>query len=112
MEWLVKTGGLKDQLKMHMNTQHESLLPSSDPNTLILTLIPPPPLHLILLGPCNLLMEELVKHYPGIHDVLKELHIISSNYHGNKFEGTRNLAHYARLIIAPAGRRWNGALSH
>ena len=86
---MVNTGGKKEQLKNYMNSQHDPLLPSANPDALILTLIPPPPLHLILLGPCNLLIEELSKHYLGIYDVLKELHILSSNYHGNKFEGTK-----------------------
>ena len=75
----------RQELKKYRNCEFEPLL--SDINDeKILTLIPPPPLHTILLGPVNLIIDHLKKYYPEVQNSLRGLHILPSKYHGEKFE--------------------------
>ena len=79
----------REELKKYRNCEFEPLL--SDINDeKILTLIPPPPLHTILLGPVNLIIDHLRKYYPEIKNFLRGLHILPSKYHGDKFEDKFN----------------------
>ena len=51
--------------------------------------IPPPPLHTILIGPVNHIIDSLKQHYPSLETRLESLHIKRSNYHGKKLEGNQ-----------------------
>ena len=76
-------------MEKYRNCEFEPLL--SDINDeKILTLIPPPPLHTILLGPVNLIIDHLKKYYPEVQNSLRGLHILPSKYHGDKFEDKCN----------------------
>ena len=70
-----------------MNCQ--PLISSDDLNTPILYVIPPPPLHLILLGPVNHIICNLKLVYPKLVKVLNDLHIQNSKYQGKNFEGNQ-----------------------
>ena len=48
---------------------------------------PPPPLHLILLGPVNHVLNALDNYYPCISERLDKLFIQKSKYHGQSLEG-------------------------
>lgn len=81
--------GNRKVLKKYKNCEFVPLVGSNDPDTPILYQIPPPPLHTILLGPVNHIIESLAKKYPGIVKVLEKLHIQKAKYHGKKFEGNQ-----------------------
>ena len=73
-------------LKNCKNYEYEPLI-THNKNTPILYVIPPPPLHLILLGPVNDIINNFKKYYPKLNNILCDLHIQQSKYHGRKFEG-------------------------
>ena len=54
----------------------------------VIKLIPPPPLHVIRLGPVNKLMDSLDIHCPDItKEFLSGLHVVREQYHSGNFEG-------------------------
>ena len=55
--WQELTGGDRSKLKNYFNVEFHPLL--EDKNSLVLFLLPPPPLHLLLLGQGNKLWETL-----------------------------------------------------
>ena len=57
-------------------------------------LIPLPPLHTILLGPVNHIIDNLKLLYPELENILKFLHIVNSNYHTGNLEGKRKYKTY------------------
>ena len=57
-----------------------------DDSTPVLTIVPPPELHL-LLGPVNHLYNEINKVWPQGEDCLKSCFVKKSEYHGGSFEG-------------------------
>ena len=69
-----------------MNCEHEPLM-NGDEDDPILKVIPPPPLHTVLLGPVNHIFKELKRRYPKILKTISNLHIQRSKYHGRNFEG-------------------------
>lgn len=79
--------GKKSTLKQYYNCSNEPLLAGPhDANTPVLTLVPPPALH-IKLGIVNKLYAELLKLFPNLDDWPKSLFIMKENYHGQTFEG-------------------------
>jgi hypothetical protein len=78
--------GNRDNLKEHMNCEHESLIAGNEDDPVYLT-APPPPLHTILLGPVNHILKALQKVHPRIFKRLSELSIQRSKYHGKNPEG-------------------------
>ena len=71
-----------------MNCEFDPLIDGNceDP---IIKVIPPPPLHTILLGPVNHIFKELKKRFPKILQIVSELHIQRAKYHGRNFEGNQ-----------------------
>ena len=99
--WIEKSGGDKGNraiLKDYMNTEHEPLINGSREEPVI-KVIPPPPLHTILLGPVNLVINELIKRCPNVQKAISDLHIQRSKYHGRDFEGMNNKILYLILRI-------------
>ena len=76
------------KLKNYMNCENDPLL-GGDKDKPIINMIPPPPLHTILLGPVNHVLKELEQRYPKILKTLSKLHIQRSKYHGRSFEGNQ-----------------------
>ena len=76
-------------LKEFKNCENVPLISCDDPDTPILYVIPPPPLHLILLGPVNHIINHLKQRYSQIVNILDTLHIQRSKYHGKTFEGNQ-----------------------
>ena len=56
-------------------------------DTPIIQIIPPLPLHLLLLGPVNDIIKKLQELYPPIIKIIEKLHIQRSKYQGKNFEG-------------------------
>ena len=79
----------RDRLKEYFNCESKPLLTCDDENTPILYQIPPPPLHTILLGPVNHIVQHLLIHYPNLVNILHDLSIQKANYHGKSFEGNQ-----------------------
>lgn len=79
--------GKKSTLKQYYNCSNEPLLMSHlNTTTSVLTIVPPPVLH-IKLGIVNKLYTELLKLFPNLDDWPKSLYIMKENYHGQTFEG-------------------------
>ena len=86
--------GLREKLKEYHNVQHvpllqtptAKLLDNDHSDTLTLTLTPPPPLHVIKLGPVNHLWKGLSKHYDMTH-IEKMLYLTKSDKQKKAFQG-------------------------
>ena len=57
--------GNRKLLKDFMNCESDPLI-NGDPDCPIIKIIPPPPLHTVLLGPVNHIFKEFEKRYPKI----------------------------------------------
>ena len=88
-KWCSVTKCNRDRLKEYFNCESKPLLTCDEENTPILYKIPPPPLHTILLGPVNHIIQHLMIHYPDLVNVLHDLSIQKANYHGKSFEGNQ-----------------------
>ena len=86
--------GLREKLKEYHNVQHvpllqtptAKLLDNDHSDTLTLTLTPPPPLHVIKLGPVNHLWNGLSKHHDMAH-IEKLLGLTKSDKQKKAFQG-------------------------
>ena len=86
--------GLREKLKEYNNVQHvpllqtptAKLLDNDYSDTLTLTLTPPPPLHVIKLGPVNHLWNGLSKHHDMAH-IEKLLGLTKSDKQKKAFQG-------------------------
>ena len=86
--------GLREKLKEYHNVQHvpllqtptTKLLDNDHSDTLTLTLTPPPPLHVIKLGPVNHLWNGLSKHHDMAH-IEKLLGLTKSDKQKKAFQG-------------------------
>ena len=78
--------GTKANAKNYGNAIHPSIIGEMDDSTPVLTIVPPPELHL-LLGPVNHLYNEINKVWPQSEDWLKSCFVKKSEYHGGSFEG-------------------------
>ena len=86
--------GLREKLKEYHNVQHvpllqtptAKLLDNDYSDTLTLTLTPPPPLHVIKLGPVNHLWNGLSKHHDMAH-IEKLLGLTKSDKQKKAFQG-------------------------
>ena len=86
--------GLREKLKEYHNVQHAPLLQTPTAklldndysDTLTLTLTPPPPLHVIKLGPVNHLWNGLSKHHDMAH-IEKLLGLTKSDKQKKAFQG-------------------------
>ena len=86
--------GLRQQLKEYYNVQHvpllqtptAKLLDNDHSDTLTLTLTPPPPLHVIKLGPVNHIWKGLSKQYEMEH-IEKMLCLTKSDKQKKAFQG-------------------------
>ena len=85
-KWMKETHGNRNLLKNYNNVEHTPIM-LCDEDTKILVKIPPPPLHVCLLGPTNFLIHALEKVYPGIVTALENMHLVRENYQGKTFEG-------------------------
>ena len=85
-KWMKETHGNRDLLKKYNNVEYLPIL-SGDEEMTILVKIPPPPLHVCLLGPTNLIINALEKVYPGVVTALDKMHLVRENYQGKTFEG-------------------------
>ena len=88
-KWCANSKGTKNDkqnLKKYKNCNFLPLITSAE-ETPILYLIPPPPLHTLLLSPVNDVMKKLQSLYPNVVQILDNLHIQRSQYHGRNFEG-------------------------
>ena len=54
-----------------MICEHELLIRNDEPDCPIIVKIPPPPLHTILLGPVNHIINNLMLYYPDVTKNLK-----------------------------------------
>ena len=84
--WLEETKGDRSQLQKFNNVEHEAIV-SFDEDSRILVKIPPPALHVCLIGPVNYIIQQLEKVYPSVSDEIKRLHIVRERYQGKTFEG-------------------------
>ena len=67
-KWIHKSkniGGNRKLLKDFMNCESDPLI-NGDPDCPIIKIIPPPPLHIVLLGTVNHIFKEFEKRYPKI----------------------------------------------
>ena len=79
--------GKKATLKNYLNCSNEPLLLGShDPSTAVLSIVPPPALH-IKLGIVNKLYAELYRVLPQLDEWPEALYIQKEQYHGQTFEG-------------------------
>ena len=85
-QWLRETNGDRSQLQKFNNVEHEAIV-SFDEDSRILVKIPPPALHVCLLGPVNYIIQQLEKVYPSVSDEIERLHIVRERYQGKTFEG-------------------------
>ena len=81
--------GKRKLLKEFKNCENLPLISCNDPDTPILYVIPPPPLHLVLLEPVNHIISHLKLEFPELVNILQNLHIQRSKYHGKNFEGNQ-----------------------
>lgn len=102
-QWQTQSGK-KSTLKNYNNCSNEPLLLTNDNASFsVLSLVPPPSLH-IKLGIVNKLYSELLKLFPELDSWPKSLYITKENYHGNTFEGNecnallRNLDMLASIL--------------
>jgi G:T-mismatch repair DNA endonuclease (very short patch repair protein) len=85
-KWQAESGK-KSTLKQYYNCSNEPLLHSNhNMSTSVLSIVPPPSLH-IKLGIVNKLYSELLKLFPNLDDWPKSLYITKERYHGETFEG-------------------------
>ena len=84
--WLMETHGDRNRLKEFNNVEHAAIV-KFDKNTKILHKIPPPPLHVCLLGPTNTILQNLEKVYPKITSILDSLFLPRESYQGKTYEG-------------------------
>ena len=85
--WLKETGGIRKKLQELNNVEHPPIV-SFDENTKALIKIPPPLLHVCLLGPTNDIIHHLEKIYPDVTTILdNELHLVREEYQGKTYEG-------------------------
>ena len=67
--------------------EHPAIV-SFDENTKVLLKIPPPSLHVCLLGPTNDIIHHLEKIYPDVTKILDiDLHLVREDYQGKTYEG-------------------------
>ena len=85
--------GDRSKLKNYKNVEYKPLI-EADEDTPIIELVPPPPLHLLLLGPVNDIIKKLQQLHPPILKEIEKLHIQRSKYQGKNFEGK-----YASITI-------------
>ena len=76
----------RSKLKNYKNVEYKPLI-EADEDTPIIELVPPPPLHLLLLGPVNDIIKKLQQLHPPILKHIEKLHIQRSKYQGKNFEG-------------------------
>ena len=85
--WLEETGGIRKKLQDFNNVEHPAIV-SFDENTKVLLKIPPPSLHVCLLGPTNDIIHHLEKIYPDVTKILDiDLHLVREDYQGKTYEG-------------------------
>ena len=82
----METHGDRNKLKDFNNVEHAAVV-KFDQNTKILHKIPPPPLHVCLLGPTNTIIQSLEKVYPNITLVLDSFFLPRESYQGKTYEG-------------------------
>ena len=82
----METHGDRNKLKDFNNVEHAAVV-KFDQNTKILHKIPPPPLHVCLLGPTNTIIQNLEKVYPNITSVLDSFFLPRESYQGKTYEG-------------------------
>ena len=70
--------------KNYGNVIHPPMLDNNDDETLVITIIPPPELHLML-GPENTMYNGLVKVWSDSETWLRECNVKKSDYHGGDF---------------------------
>ena len=86
--WKVQGKSRRTMLKKFHNVQFPPLLDEKDENVKVLSLIPPPPLHLLRLGPVNKIMDSLTILAPEETKMIeKTLHVVRENYFSGNFEG-------------------------
>ena len=85
-QWMEEGKGDRSQLQRFNNVENEALV-SFDENEKILVKIPPPALHVCLIGPVNYIINQLEKVYPDISKDIERLHIVRERYQGKTFEG-------------------------
>ena len=93
--WQELTGGDRSKLKNYFNVEFHPLL--EDKNSLVLFLLPPPPLHLLLLGQGNKLWETLEKiciqrfgkniQNNPLMKFAKKINVVKAPFHGKTFNG-------------------------
>ena len=85
--WLKESGGIRKKLQDFNNVEHPAIV-SFDENTKVLLKIPPPLLHVCLLGPTNDIIHHLEKIYPDVTKILdRDLHLVREDYQGKTYEG-------------------------
>ena len=101
MKWCENSMDRK-YLKKYKNCNNVPLI-TSEEETPILYLIPPPPLHTLLLGPVNDVIKKLQSLHPNLIKILEQLHIQRSKYHGRNFEGNqcRNILKNIKKLEIP-----------
>ena len=78
--------GNRTKLKCLKNVEHKPLIEANE-DTPIIQLLPPPPLHLSLLGPINDIMRKLQELHSPIINTIEKLHIQMSKNQGKNLEG-------------------------
>ena len=68
------------------NVIHLPIIEVDDQDTPVVQVVPSPELHL-LLGPTNLMIEELGKVWGECHAWLQSLHVTKEEYFGGNYEG-------------------------
>ena len=66
--------GDRSKLKNYKNVEYKPLIETNE-DTPIIQIIPPPPLHLLLLGPINDVIKKLQELHPPIVKQIEKLHI-------------------------------------
>lgn len=78
--WVEEGNSLRNNLKNYYNVEYPPIIAGPDESKII-EIIPPPPLHLIRLGPVNKIMDHLLKICPlGVEEFQEKLHIHRSEY--------------------------------
>ena len=91
VRWRDETGGDRAQLKEYFNSEYPPLLtptPGATGPTTVLSRIPIPLLHTLLLNPANHILAHLTSVWPPLDNFFGELHVTREDYHGGSFEGT------------------------
>ncbi len=99
---------LKKDASLYGNVIHPNMFSGCgeiDESTTIISLVPPPELHL-LLGPVNKMFDEMLKIWPGAEEWSDKLFLKRAEYHGLQFDGnsSRKLLKNVALLkeIAPS----------